>query len=458
MTNTVQSRDLTRGSLWKQVLLVGIPLILSNILQITFNMADVAIVGRFSGTLALGSVGSTSILISTITGILIGLAGGITVMTARYIGARDITMVRKTVHTALLVSLLIGTSLLFFGVFCAEWILRLLNTKEELLEGAILYCKIYFLGMPAMGLYNFGHAVFSAAGDTKRPLRYLTLSGVVNIVLNLFFVVVCRMSVDGVALASILSQYLSAFLVVRALFQEHADYSLRFSEIRFSPRCAKDILAIGIPSALQNCIFGLSNLFIQTAVNTFDAIVVSGISAATHADAFISNVWYGFCVACSSFIGQNFGARNKKRVLQSYWVSQIYALASGTLLGILLTIFGRSFLSIFTRDAAAIEAGMYRITILGLSYALATFLDCTMCASRALGKTMIPAVIVIFGSCIFRVIWVLTIFAHFRTLASLYLLYTASWLITATAEFLYFMHIYRKIDFSEDNSAHSPCQ
>lgn len=319
------SMDMTRGSLKKQILFFSIPLMLSNLLQVLFNMSDIAVIGQFAGAMSLGAVGSTTTLISMYTGFLIGLSGGINVLTALYIGARNRKSVSETVHSAFLVSLAVGLILLILGVSTSRGVLVLLNTKEELIDKAALYIRIYFLGIPALALYNFGNAVFSAAGDTGRPLRYLFLSGIVNVILNLFFVIVCKLDVVGVALASALSQCLSAFLIVMHCsgVMKISDCILQssgFRRIRRRRSCGS-----GIPSGFQNAIFGIANLFVQLGVNSFSAVMVAGNSAAANADALIYDVMAAFYTACASFMGQNYGSGNKKRVRDSYFVSLAYS-------------------------------------------------------------------------------------------------------------------------------------
>ena len=429
-------QDLTTGSIWGKMLFFSIPLMLTNLLQVLFNMADIAVIGQFAGSLSLGAVGSTTTLVTLFTGVLIGMAGGINVLVARYFGARDKRSTIQTVHTA-------GVIVLIFGLLFSRGVLELLNTKEELLEGAVLYIRIYFLGMPALALYNFGNAVCSAFGDTKKPLYYLSAAGVVNVVLNLFFVIGCKMDVAGVALASIIAQYLSAILILRALAKMGGDYALRMSELKFDKKMAKYIIQIGLPAGLQNGIFQVANLFIQAGVNTFDATMVAGNSAAANADALLYDSMAAFYTACGSFMGQNYGAGKRKRVKNSYLISLAYSFGIGLVGGICLVIFGRQFLGLFTNDAAVIDAGMKRLTIMGFSYGFSAFMDASIAASRALGKSFVPTITVILGSCVFRMIWVNTVFAYFRTIPSLYLLYIFSWGITATVEIIYFIHVYK---------------
>ena len=437
-------QDLTTGPLGKQILVFSIPLILSNLLQVLFNMADVAGVGRFAGSVALGAVGSTTILVSLFTGFLIGLSGGVNVLVAHHFGAGDRKSLSDTVHSAALVSAAVGILLLAAGCGFAQMILEALRTKPELIGGAVRYFRIYCLGMPALAMYNFGNAVFSAVGNTRRPLCYLSVAGVVNVVLNLLFVIVCKLDVAGVAIASIISQYLSAVLVLAALFRSGESYGLRLGDLRLHRTRTRAILAIGIPSGMQNGIFALANLFIQMGVNTFSATMVAGNSAATNADALVYDVMAAFYTSCGSFIGQNYGAGKKDRIRRSFFVSMGYSFGAGLVLGLLLLLLGRQFLGLFTTDPAVIEAGMHRLTIMSLSYCVSAFMDCTIAASRGLGKSAVPMVIVILGSCVFRILWVYTVFAWFQTIASLYLLYVFSWTITAAAEIAYFVRIYRR--------------
>ena len=437
-------KNLTAGPLGRQILVFSLPLVLPNLLQAVFNMTDIAVVGRFAGSQALGSVGSTTIFITLMTGFLIGLGGGVNVLVARFYGAEQPRDVVKSVHSALLVCLAAGVLLLAVGVAFSPALMRLLGTKPDLIDGAILYLRIYFLGMPAMAIYNFGNGVFSAVGDTRKPLVYLTIAGVLNVGLDLFFVIVWKMSVAGAALATILSQYLSAFLILRALARTEGCYGLRREKLRLDPAMTRSILGLGVPAGCQNAIFALANLFIQASINTFDTVVVSGNAAAANADPLVYDVMAAFYTACASFMSQNYGAGKPERVKKSYFISLGYSFGIGAALGLSLVVFGQAFLSLFTTEPAVAEAGMQRLLVMGLSYPISAFMDCTIAASRGLGRTIVPTFIVIMGSCVFRVIWVYTVFAFFGTLLSLYLLFVCSWTITAIAEGIYFVHIYKE--------------
>lgn len=441
-----RKQDLTQGPLAKQIVLFSIPLILSNLLQVLFNMTDVAVVGRFGEPGALGSVGSTTILVSLFTGLLIGLSSGVNVLTALHFGAKARRELAETVHASALICALAGVLLLAVGAGLARPILELLRTKDELIGGAVLYLRIYALGMPALGIYNFGNAVFSAVGDTQRPLRYLSAAGVLNVVLNLFFVIVCGLNVAGVALASVLSQYLSAGLILAALFRRGGElYGLRRRELRLYRYRSKVILSIGVPSALQHGIFALANLFIQTGVNSFSATMVEGNAAAANADNLVYDVMAAFYTACSSFIGQNYGAGKWDRIWKSYLISVGCAFGIALAMGLGLFACGPLFLSLFTTEAAVVEAGMKRLAIMSVSYCVSAFMDGTIAASRGLGRSLGPMVIVVLGSCVFRILWVYTVFAYFHTIASLYLLYIFSWGITAAAEIVYFKRVYGRL-------------
>ena len=405
MSTPAKSKSMTEGPLAKQILLVSLPLALSNLLQILFNLSDVAVVGRFAGSTALGAVGSTATFVTLFTGFLIGLSNGINVLVARFYGARHPKDVSKTVHSALLVSLAAGVLLLFIGLVGSPALLRLLNTKEDLLPGAILYLRVYFLGMPALALYNFGNAVFSAIGDTKKPLTYL---------------------------------------ILHALTKVRDCYALDFHKIKLDIPTTKRILLLGIPAGFQNAVFAIANLFIQAGVNSFDSLMVKGNSAAANADALIYDAMAAFYMACASFMSQNYGAGKLDRVKKSYFIALAYSFGLGAVLGGGLLVFGRQFLALFTTESAVIDAGMKRIMVMGWAYCTSAFMDCTIAASRGLGRTIGPTVIVILGSCVFRVAWVYTIFAHFHTIPSLYLLYPCSWALTAAAEIAYFVFAYRQ--------------
>ena len=359
---------MTSGSLWKNILLFSLPLMGSQVLEVLFNLSDVAVVGRFADYMALGAVGSTTLLVTLFTGILIGMGAGVNVRVAHELGAENRKGTEETIHTSLLLCAIAGLLVCVVCLLFSGQMLSMMNTKPELMDQAVLYMKIYALGMPAMAVYNFGNGVLSARGDTKRPLIYLSIAGVINVLLNLFFVIVCHMAAAGVATASAIALYISAALVMIHLLRRKDECRVSLRKLRLHPKACKAVLLLGIPTGLQNGIFAIANLFVQAGVNSFDAVTVSGNAAAANADSLIYNVMFAFYTACASFIGQNWGAGNKKRMLKTYGISLTYAFIAGAILGGLLLVFGPQFLSLFATEPAVIDAGMERIRIMGLQY------------------------------------------------------------------------------------------
>ncbi len=438
--------EMTRGSLWKNILLFSLPLMLTQVLEVLFNLSDVAIAGKYAYNtyVALGAVGSTTTLVSLFTGLLIGMGAGVNVAVARWLGIGDEESVEHTTHSSLLLCLGMGLVTCLICVCFAEPMLRLLNTKEDFLPGAVLYLRIYALGLPGMGIYNCGNGILSATGDTKRPLVYLSVAGVLNVILNLVFVIGCRMSAEGVAIASAIAQWVSAGLIFVHLLRRRDACRLELRKLRIHRMAAKRILMIGIPSGMQNAIFAVANLFVQAGLNSFDEITVSGAAAAANADTLIFNMMAAFYTACASFVSRNWGAGRKDRILKSYYISMLYAFLAGAIFGGLMLLLGRQFLYLFASEEAVIDAGMDRLRIMAFSYGFGALMDASIAASRGLGKSIAPTVMVILGSCVFRVIWIYTVFAFFHTVPSLYLLYIFSWVITGIAEFLYFRATYKK--------------
>ena len=437
--------DMVNGPLARKILIYSIPLMFSNLLQVFFNMTDVAVVGKFAGARALGSVGSTTIIITLTTGILLGMGGGVNAVTALHMGAEDYQRVHKTVHTSVILCFIAGLLLLVAGLAFSKPLLEVMNTKPELIDGATAYLMIYLCGSPALALYNFGNGVLSARGDTKRPMYYLAFAGILNVLLNLIFVIVFHMAAVGVATASAIAQYVSGGLILIHLMRRDDECKVRLRNLRYHNIYGKGVLYLGVPSGLQNAIFAIANLFVQSGVNSFDAIMVSGNAAAANADNLIYNVMFAFYVACSSFMSQNWGAGNKERMKKCYLVTLTYSFSAGLLLGGALFFFGRPFLSLFATEPAVIAAGMHRIRIMGFSYAFSAFMDCAIASSRGIGKSIAPTFIVIMGSCVFRIIWIYTVFAYFHTIPSLYLLYIFSWGLTAIAETIYFKVSFKKV-------------
>ena len=443
-TESDMVKDFTAGPLAKEMFVFSLPLMASNLLQVLFNMSDLAVVGRFSGSTALGAVGSTSILVTLFTGFLIGISSGVNVLAAFYTGAKRQHDLDFTVHSAGILCLFAGVILGFTGILFSRPVLLLLGTKPELLDGALRYFRIYMFGMPALGIYNFCNGALSAEGDTRRPLFFMMFAGILNVALNLFFVLVVGLAESGVAIASVLSQYTAAGMALIFLFRKKEGVRLGQKNIRFDIYKTTRMLKIGIPAGIQYGIFGFANLFIQAGVNSFDASVVSGNAAAANADPLVYDVMAAFYTAGACFIGQNHGAGKKDRIRRSLFLSMGYAFCTALLFGFFLFFEGGLFLSLFTKEASVKSAGLERLQIMAFSYCISAFMDSLIAASRGLGKTVMPTIFVIFGSCIFRIVWVYTVFARFRTLTALYLLYPISWTLTAIAEAVYFIRIFRQ--------------
>lgn len=440
-----REKDFTQGPLFRDIIIFSLPLIFTNILQTLFNMTDVAVLGNFASAEALGSVGSTSILVFLCTGIISGFGSAVNAVTAFYIGAKRDKDISETVHTSVIVCLLTGIAICVLGNIFAPLILRAMNTQPVLIDGAVLYLRIYMAGFPALALYNAGNGILSAEGDTKSPLIFLFVSGFFNVVLDLLFVIAFRWDIAGVAIASVVSLYISAALILVKLFRKKDALALKISLLRPVRAKVVRLTRIGLPSGLQYAIFSFANIFLQVGVNSFSAETVIANSAASNADNLVFNVMTAFYVACSTFVAQNYGAHKRDRVLKSYLIPVFLAFFSALALGSLLIPFGRAFLSVFTSESAIIDIGMRRFHVMAFSFCLSAFMDGSIAASRGLGRTAVPTAAVITGSCIFRIVWIYTVFAHFRTLEVLYLLFPVSWVITAVFETAYFLYLYRKI-------------
>ena len=435
---------MTRGNLWKNILLYSIPLVFTNLLQLLFNIADVAIVGKFAGSLSLGAVGSTTLLVSLTTGWLIGIANGVNSLVAYFSGAGDREREGLSVQTGFVLCLAMGMLTLLLGICFARPALTLLGTRPELIEEAILYFRIYMTGSPALALFNFGNAVLSAEGNTRKPLKFLAIAGMINVCLNLFFVLALHRTADGVAYASVIAQYISAALILRTLIGSKETWRLPLGKLRFRRELAARILKIGIPAAMQYSLFAVANLFIQSAVNSFDHVVVEGNSAAMNFDNLVYEMMAAFYVATTSFIAQNYGAGEKDRVKRVYQITTLYSFGIAAVLGVLIHIFRVPLLSVFTNDAEVVAAGEIRLKMLSFAYCLSAFMDNATAACRGLGKTAAPTVMVMLGTVGFRILWLYTVFAHFGTLQSLYLLYAFAFVLTAIPLNLYYFALYRR--------------
>lgn len=425
--------DMCSGPLWGKLLLFSVPLILSGILQLLFNAADIVVVGRFSGNHALAAVGSTSSLIQLFVNVFIGCSIGTNVLVGRFYGAKDAKNVSETVHTSILFSIVCGCILIFLGVAFARPMLEWMATPPEVLGQAVLYMRIFFVGMPAMMLYNFGAAVLRATGDTQRPLYYLLLAGVINVVLNLFFVIVCGLGVAGVALATIISQAVSALLVLRCLMHTEGMCRLELKKLKLHRDKLKHIVRIGFPAGMQSAIFSISNVLIQSSVNSFGAIAMAGNTAASNLEGFVYTSMNAIYQATLSFTSQNMGAGNQKRIDQILWRCLVLVTVIGGIFGCLMVLFSPHLLGIYSSDAEVIAYGIQRLKIICLPYFLCGIMEVLVGSLRGMGYSVMPMLVSLTGACGLRIVWIFTVFAWQHSLFVLYLSYPITWVITAAA-------------------------
>ncbi len=435
--------DMTSGPLLPKMLSFALPLMASSLLQLLFNAADIIVVGKFAGDASLGAVGSTSSLINLLTNFFLGLSVGVNVLVARYAGASQGKDVRETVHTSMLLSFFSGILLLAVGCSSAATILGWMQSPDEVRGLAALYLRIYFLGMPAMMIYNFGAAILRAVGDTRRSLHYLLASGILNVILNLFFVIVFHMDVAGVATATVISQCLSAGLILRCLIMETGDIRLSREYLHFSVSKMKRILQIGIPAGLQSILFSFSNVVIQASINAFGPVVVAGSAASSNIEGFVYIAMNSFYQATLSFTSQNIGAGNLKRVPSVMCCGLACVAATGLLLGIPVVAFGPVLLHLYTSSAQVIEAAMERLAIVVLPYFLCGMMDTMVGVLRGMGYAVMPMIVSLVGACGLRLLWIFTFFRmpQFHTTRSLYLTYPVSWAVTFAAHMFCYMMI-----------------
>ena len=439
-----RTMDMTQGRLLTQVLVFALPIMLSGILQLLFNAADTIVVGRFAGNEALAAVGSVGSLNNMIISLFIGLSVGANVLVARYTGSRNDRAVSDTVHTSVLLSLVGGVLLMIVGVLIARPLLELMGSPDDVIGLAVLYVRIIFLGMPVQMLYNFCAAILRAVGDTQRPLYYLTIAGVVNVLLNLVFVILFHLSVAGVALATIISQAISALLVTRALLNMEGPTRLFLNRLRIHPGKLREIIRIGLPAGIQSSVFSLSNVVIQSSVNSFGSVVIAGNAASSNVGNFVYQAMNTFQQAITCFAGQNIGARKPRRIVSAMKVCMFWAVSFGLVLGMLSCVFGTQLLSLFSADPAVIAAGMERQVIVCAPYFLCGMMDVMTGALRGIGYSLLPMIVSILGACAFRLFWVFTVFAAYPTLPCLMLSYPVSWLLTFSVLLVIFLVLWNR--------------
>ena len=436
--------DMCNGPIFGKLLVFALPLMLSGILQLLFNAADIVVVGKFSGSHALAAVGSTGALINLFVNVFIGFSIGTNVLVAQYFVARDEKNVHETVHTSILLGIVGGFILIVAGMVFAKPMLEWMDTPEDVLSHAVLYMRIYFIGMPAMLVYNFGAAILRAIGDTRRPLYYLLSAGVINVILNLFFVIVLDMGVAGVATATVISQIVSAILIVRCLMHSDGIYRLDLHELKIYKRKMVHIAKIGLPAGVQGAVFSLSNVLIQSSVNSFGSIAMAGNTAAGNIEGFVYTSMNAVYQTALSFTSQNVGGERQDRIPKIVFQCLAIVTVVGAVLGNLAYQCGPFLLNIYSSDPEVIQYGMSRMQIICQWYFLCGIMDVAVGILRGMGYSVMPMLVSLAGACGLRVLWIFTVFVWKHSLFVLYLSYPITWTITLAVHFICFFVIWKR--------------
>lgn len=446
MSSRTYELDMSKGSIFKNVMRFVVPLILGNILQLLYNAADIIVVSRWAGSSAMASVGATGSINALIVNLCIGLSVGASVVVSRSFGAKNPQGVHRAVHTSMLLGSIAGVVACFLGVVLSAPLLRLMGTPQgEVLDGAVLYMRIYFLGVPASLLYNFAASILRAVGDTKRPLYILAATGVVNVVLNLILVIVFHLGVAGVAISTAFANYLSAGIIIYILTKSERAYRLVFKKLRFYKEELSEILRIGVPAALQSSVFALSNSVIQSAVNSFGTAAIAGSAAASNIEGFVYTAMNAFYQATMTAVSQNYGAKDEKRLNKSIYVPILCVMVVGFGLGLMTVVFANPLIGIYITDSPdAIEFAKIRMMVTGLPYFICGAMEVMAGALRGLGYSVITAINSLIGACGLRILWIIFVLPLARSGYTLFLCWPVSWLVVICMHFVYYMIIRKK--------------
>lgn len=437
--------DMCSGPLLSRILLFAIPLICSGVLQLVFNATDIIVVGRFVSSNAMAAVGSTSSLINLLVNFFIGISVGANVLVARFRGANDFDDAQETVQTALITAVIGGFVLIAAGILLARPMLVWMATPDEVIGQAVLYMRVYFIGMPATMLYNFGAAILRAVGDTRRPLYFLTLAGLVNVAGDLLFVLVLDMGVAGVAVATVISQIISATLIVLCLMRQDGMCNVNLRRMRFHRDKFLRIMQVGLPAGLQSVIFNISNVLIQSSINSFGATVVAGNTAASNIEGFVYTSMNALYQTSLSFTSQNLGARQFGRIDKILVRCLALVFVIGLVLGNGAHLLGQTLLGIYTGEPEVIAYGMMRLGVVSVTYCLCGMMDVVAGSVRGLGYSILPMLVSLVGACVFRIIWIFTVFQWQHTLFSLYISYPISWALTICAHLVCYFAVRRRV-------------
>lgn len=442
------SMDMCSGSISKKMIAFAVPLMLSGLLQLLFNAADIIVVGKFAGDASLAAVGATSTLINLMTNLFIGMSVGANVLCANYFAANKDNELSKTVHTAMTVSVLSGLFLTVLGIVLAPTVLKMMQTPDDVLNLAVIYLRTYFCGMTAVMVYNFGSAILRAIGDTQRALYFLFAAGIVNIVLNLIFVIVFHWGVFGVGLATVISQVISASLVFICLLKEKSAIKVDVKKMGIDWHKLLRILQIGLPAGVQSMLFSLANVVIQSSVNTFGTTVIAGNSASSSVEGFAFTSMNAFHQAAVSFTSQNAGARKLERINKILYTALAYVFVVGVFFGVIYIIFDRQLISLYTDSEAVVDAGVRRLVIIACSYMLCGMMDVVVGSLRGLGYSFMPMLVSLIGICALRLVWIATVFKipEYHTIETIYYTYPISWIITLSAHLICYVFVKKKIN------------
>ena len=437
--------DMCNGPLLGKILVFSIPLMLSGILQLLFNAADIIVVGRFAGSTALAAVGSTASLINLMINVFVGLSVGVNVLAARYYGAQKEKDIQDTVHTAIMMAILSGLFLVVLGESASKPMLTLMGTPDDVLDQAALYLRIYFFGMPVLMIYNFGAALLRAVGDTKRPLLFLVVSGLVNAGLNMIFVICFHMAVEGVAIATVISQLLSCIMVLTCLYRTQGCYQFRFSKLGLKSIYVLQIFQVGIPAGIQSTVINFSNVLLQSSVNSFGSVAMAGYTAANNIFGFLYTSVNSVTQACMSFTSQNYGAGKTKRMDRVLIDCLILSCAFSLTMGCCAWFFGPQLLQIYTESSAVISCGVEILSFTTVTYFLCGIMDLIPGALRGMGRSAVPMILSIIGTVGTRIVWIFWIFPYHRSLDILFLSYPVSWILTILMQVICFFIVRRSV-------------
>ncbi len=445
MVSRVHTLDMCNGPLFQKLLTFALPIFAMNILQLLFNAIDMVVAGRFVGSIALAAVGATGSLISLIVNFFMGLSVGTSVIVAQDYGANQPEGVRRSVHTSIFVSLISGLFVMGIGLIFCEPLLVMMGTPEDIVGLSTLYMKIYFLGVPAGMIYNFGASILRAVGDSRHPMYYLVISGAVNVVLNLFFVIVVRLGVGGLAWATILSQYLAVILILIYLIKSDGPIRFEIRRMRMDGEKLKQIVRIGLPAGLQSMLFSISNVLIQSALNSFGSVMVAASSAAGNIEGFVGTTMNALYNAAITFTGQNMGAKKYDRIDTVAKITTELIIATWVVMGGLTMLFARPLLSIYTTDPEVIKLGMLRINVMMIAYFTCGVMNVFPGITRGMGFSVLPMLCTLIGACLMRIVWLWTFFAWHPTMIMLFACYPVTWALAGIGQVVVFFYARRKV-------------